>query len=159
MKDLDISLVEADLKDCQQILDMQIESFKSLLQKYQDYDTNPAAESLEHIQHRMAQNFTDYYFIHLNDQKIGVIRVVAAENDVFKISPIFILPEFQGKGYAKQAILKMEMRYPNARKWELATIKQEVGLCRFYESLGYKVTGRKTPIKTDMTIIGYSKNL
>ena len=159
MDNLGISLVKAEMKDCRQIYEMQIESFKDLLDKYQDYDTNPGAEPLEKIEQRMMQEFTDYYLICLDDKKIGAIRILELGDNVFRISGIFILPKYQGKGYAKQVILNVETRYPNAKKWQLDTVKQEIKLRCFYEAMGYKATGEEIKIQDGMTIMEYSKDL
>jgi len=156
---MEVSVEKANMSDCQLIYELQVESFKDLLDKYQDFETNPAAESLERIKLRMMQEFTDYYLICLNDKKIGAVRILKLDNDVFRISPIFILPNYRGNGYAKQSIHKLETLYPNAKKWEVATIKQERKLCCFYESLGYKSTETETQIQDNMTIIEYSKEV
>lgn len=152
-----ISLKQAKTEDCIQIYEMQIKSFKDLLNKYKDYSTNPGAETIERIEQRMAQPFTDYYFISLGDENIGAIRIVSLEENTFRISPMFILPEHQGKGFAQQAILEAELRYPQAEHWELDTIKQETKLCYLYEKMGYKPTGKEEKIQDDMTIIYYRK--
>ncbi len=41
------------------IHEMQINSFMPLLEKYQDYDTNPANEPLERVITRLNQSFND----------------------------------------------------------------------------------------------------
>jgi Acetyltransferase (GNAT) family. len=154
---LGISLRKAEMNNCVQIHKMQVESFSVLLDKYKDYSTNPAAESIERIEQRMSQEFTDYYFICLSDDIIGAIRVVRLNNHVCRISPMFILPHYQGMGYAQQAILEAESLYPQAKHWELDTIKQESKLCYLYEKMGYRATGKEEKVKDDMTIIFYSK--
>lgn len=159
MKNLCISFVRADMKDCQLIYDMQVESFKDLLDKYRDYETNPAAEPLERTEERMLLDFVDYYLICLGDKKVGALRVVRLDDHICRLGLIFILPKYQEKGYAKQSISKVEMLYPTAKKWELMTIKQEANLCCFYETMGYKFTGEETWIQDNMTIIGYSKGV
>lgn len=156
---MDISLKRADLSDCQLIHSMQIRAFGPLLEKYKDYATNPGAEQLEKVKQRMEQSFTDYFLIQLDNLSIGAIRVVRNTKDICRISPIFILPEFQGRGYASQAIKAVEAIYPEVSRWELNTIKQEENLCRLYESLGYAVSGREEEIKKDMTIIYYIKRI
>jgi len=158
MKNSEISLIKASMKDCQLIHKMQVESFKVLLDKYQDYDTNPAVEPLERIESRMSLDILDHYLICLSDEKIGSLRV-RTDNDTFRLGTIFILPEYQGKGYAKQSILKVEQLYPEVKKWGLATIKQESKLCHFYESLGYRLTSKEEQIQDDMTIVFYEKEL
>ena len=60
-------------------------------------------------------------------------------------------------GYAQQAITKAESLYPQARCWELDTIKQEAKLCHLYEKMGYKAAGEVKIIQEGMTIIKYIK--
>jgi len=160
-----ISLIKASMEDSKLIHEMQAEAFKDLLDKYQDYETNPGAELLERVELRMSVDVVDHYFICLEDKelaipkKIGSLRITRLDNDIINLGTTFILPKYEGKGYGKQAILKAEMLYPEARRWELGTIKQEAKLRHFYELLGYEATGEETQIHDDMTIIGYSKNL
>lgn len=40
-----ITLEKADISDAREIYDLQIESFKALLNKYQDFDYSPGAEN------------------------------------------------------------------------------------------------------------------
>ena len=42
-----IALEKADISDAREIYDLQIESFKELLNKYQDFDYSPGAEKPE----------------------------------------------------------------------------------------------------------------
>ncbi len=154
-----VQLLKADTDDCCQIHQMQIKAFAYLLDKYHDSTTNPGAEPLERIIQKMEQTFTDYYFIQLGDENIGAIRIVRLHNGACRISPMFILPEFQGKGYAQQAIKNIESLYPDACRWELDTIKQEPKLCYLYEKMGYVTTGKEEDIQPDMTIIFYEKQV
>lgn len=50
--DMEIFLNKAVFSDCGQIHKMQISAFTELLEKYRDYETNPASESLEKIQNK-----------------------------------------------------------------------------------------------------------
>ena len=156
---MEISLVKADMDDCQLIHEMQAKSYQELLDKYQDFDTNPGAEPLERIEWRMALDIVDHYFICFGSKKVGSLRVVKLDNDVFRLGSIFILPKYQGNGYAKQAILKAEKLYLNAKKWALTTIKQEAKLRHLYESLGYVATGQEEQIHDGMIIVYYQKEL
>lgn len=47
-----VTLIAAAREDMQAIWKMQIEAFTELLEKYQDYDTNPGAESFEKVMAR-----------------------------------------------------------------------------------------------------------
>lgn len=152
-----ISLSKAVFGDCVEIHRMQVSAFTELLLKYQDYDTNPASESLEIIEYKFNQDFTDYHFIMADNIKIGAVRVVKLSEETHRISPIFILPEYQNKGYAQKAVAEIENFYPNVKEWKLDTIKQEIKLCHLYEKCGYTATGKEEDIKDGMTIAYYQK--
>jgi len=145
------------MDDCQTIHEMQVESFRALLDKYNDYDTNPAAEPLNRVEQRMAQDFTDYYFICKAGLNVGAIRVLRLKEDTCRISPMFIIPKHQGNGYAQQAIQEVEALYPMTKNWELDTIKQETKLCYLYEKMGYQRTSKEENIKDGMDIVFYRK--
>lgn len=153
-----ISLVKAGVHDCNEIHQMQIVSFKELLDKYQDVKTNSGAEPITYIVRRMEQECNDYYFITLDGHHIGVIRILSLDNNRSRIAPMFMLPKFQGKGYAQQVIQQVEHLYPSTKVWELDTIKQERKLCHLYEKIWYLPTGKEEIIQEEMTIIFYEKH-
>ena len=74
-----IELIRASLKDAKEIWKMQVKSFKNLLDKYQDFETNPASETILNVEMRLKQNFTFFYFIFIDNKKVGAIRVVDCE--------------------------------------------------------------------------------
>ena len=63
-------------EDIETVWKMQVEAFSELLEKYQDYDTNPAAEKIDKVTARFEQPWTSYYFIMADCEKVGVIRVI-----------------------------------------------------------------------------------
>lgn len=155
---MEVKLLRANLGDVKEIHVMQIKSFKKLLDKYKDFDTSPGNESVEKIEARLKQDFTFYYFICIGQQKVGAIRIVDhKENRRNKrISPIFILPEFQGKGIAQEAIRLCE-KIHGKEKWELDTILQESRNCHLYEKMGYVQTGKTEVINEKLTLVFYLK--
>lgn len=122
-----IKLKKAKRDDAQKLVEMQIESFVPLYRKYRD------------------------------NEIVGAIRIRELDNKRYRISPIFILPRFHGKGIAKEVFRLIEEIYYDAKVWELDTILQEVGNCHLYEKLGYRRTGREEIINEKMTIIFYEK--
>ena len=152
-----IQLRKATIEDCEQIHEMQVVSFRALLDKYHDLETNPGAEPLARVVERMEQPFTDYYFIQLGDVPIGVIRIVRCSEGICRIAPLFILPEYQENGYAQAAILLAETFYPRVNVWQLGTILQEEKLSHLYEKLGYRKTGEQETIQPGMDIVFYMK--
>ena len=153
-----IELIRARLKDAKEIWEMQIKSFKKLLDKYQDFETNPANEFISNIEMRLKQNFTFFYFICIDNKKVGAIRIIdhKEENKNKRISPIFILPKYRNKGIA-QSVIKICEEIHGNNNWELSTILQEKGNCYLYEKLGYHSTGKTQVINDSLTLIFYEK--
>lgn len=131
-----IYLQQADMEDAPCIWEMQKTAFQKLLLKYEDYDTNPAREPLENI---------------------GAVSVTDREDGSAKrLAPIFLLPQFEGRGYGQTVIREVE-RIHGVHGWELDTIAQEDKLCYFYEKMGYIQTGEKIPVNENMTLVLYKK--
>ena len=156
---MQISLKKASIRDAEAIHRLQVESFLPLLRRYRDYETNPANEDVERVINRLKQPHTTYYFIILNGVRIGAIRLIFNdETRRARISPMFIVPEHQGKGYGQDAMALVE-GVVDAECWELETILQEEGNCYFYQKMGYRRTGVTREINDRMTIVFYKKLL
>ena len=152
-----LELKRARVEDAERIWNMQIESFRELLERYRDMETNPGNEPLEKAVMRINQPFTYFYFIEADGQTVGAIRVVDRKNgEPKRISPLFVLPEFQGRGYAQAAILEAE-RLHGSDNWSLDTILQEKGNCHLYEKMGYRQTGETEVVNERMTLVMYRK--
>ena len=112
-------------EDIETVWKMQVEAFSELLEKYQDYDTNPAVEKIDKVTARFEQPWTSYYFIMADCEKVGVIRVIDKKDGSRKrISPIWIMKEYRNRGYAQKAIEEAE-RLHGKDHWCLDTILQE----------------------------------
>ena len=155
---MEINLVRADLDDAKEIHAMQIAAFRELLEKYQDFETSPASESVEKVDARLRQDVTSYYFICVGQTKVGAVRVVDwkeyGKNK--RISPIFIMPEFQGRGIAQKALRLCEEAHGSGN-WELDTILQEPKNCHLYEKMGYRRTGKTEVVNDRLTLVFYEK--
>lgn len=153
-----IKLVRATAGDAEEIWNMQKTAFAGLLNKYRDYDTSPANEPLEKTVKRLNSPSTYYYFICAGGKTVGAIRIIdkKADGENKRISPIFIMPEYRGNGYAQAAIRAVEAIH-GAVGWELDTILQEEGNCRLYEKMGYRKTDKTKRINDEMTLILYQK--
>ena len=153
-----VTLKKAVREDMETIWRMQTEAFSELLDKYQDFDTSPATESLETIMAKFEQPWTAYYFIVQGDRIVGAVRVVNKNDGSRKrISPLWIMNEFRNKGYAQQAMIELEKIY-GSDHWCLDTILQEKGNLYLYEKMGYVPTGRIEHINERMDIVFYEKD-
>lgn len=154
---MEVTLIRASMEDAETIWQMQRAAFAELLEKYQDFDTNPGNETLEKVQWRLSLPATHFYFIRVNGVNAGAIRVIDHHNDSPKrISPLFVQPEFRGMGVAQSAIREAE-RIHGGSNWSLDTILQEKGNCHLYEKMGYKQTGDTKVVNDRMTLVFYAK--
>ena len=78
---------------------------------------------------RLNQSFAYFYFIVVDGEKVGAIRVVdkKEEGKAKRISPIFIMKQHRNNGYAQKAI-KLVEEIHGISNWELDTIIQERGI-------------------------------
>ncbi len=152
-----VALRKAHIEDYKIIHENQTIAFKPLLDHYKDYDTNPGMETTEKVREEIGQQHNDYYHILIEDSLIGMIRIRRKDNGVRRISRMYIMPDYQNKGYAQTAITLAESLYPEAKIWELDTILQETKLCHLYEKMGYKRTGEVIPVNVDMSLVSYQK--
>ena len=150
---------KATIEDATLIHSIQVEAFKPLLDKYHDIDTSPANETIQRTKDRLQQKQTDYYLIIYDKIMVGAIRIVRKDIQRYRVSPIFLLPEYQGKGIASATMQVVENFYEDAVVWELDTILEEPKLCGLYEKLGYSKTGKVTKLNERMTIVFYEKEL
>lgn len=154
---MEVTLIRASMEDAETIWRMQRIAFAELLEKYQDLETNPGSEPLEKVQWRLSLPATYFYFIRVDGVNAGAIRVVDnRDGSPKRISPLFVMPEFRGRGAAQAAIREAE-RIHGSANWSLGTILQEKGNCRLYEKMGYVATGETRVINERMTIIAYEK--
>ena len=127
---MSITLVKATESDMKEIWKMQVDAFKGLLEKYQDYDMSPASESYENVLNKYKQPWTSYYFIIRNNEKVGGVRVIDKKDGRRKrIAPIWIMPAYRNQGLAQLAMREVEKLYGSSH-WELDTILQEEGNMR-----------------------------
>lgn len=152
-----IQLVRVGLEEAPLLLSMQRQAFAGLLSIYQDFETSPACETIDRIFAKLRQPFTYFYLIRLDGRNAGAIRVVDQGDGTRKrISPLFVLPEYQNRGIAQAAIREAERRH-GADHWSLGTIAQEAKNCHLYEKAGYHLNGDSKIINDRMTLVFYEK--
>ena len=153
-----IELKPALRDDIEIVWRMQVEAFSGLLEKYQDYETSPAVEEMKSVAARFEQTGSKYYFIMAGDKPVGVIRIIdKMDGSRKRISPIWIMEEYRGRGYAQAAMEEAERIY-GKNHWCLDTILQEKGNLHLYEKMGYHQTGKIEHINDRMDIVFYEKD-
>ncbi|GAB6620341.1 MULTISPECIES: GNAT family N-acetyltransferase [Bacillus] len=155
---MEISLKKAIENDAAVLFQMQKDSFNPLLNKYKDYNTNPANESIEKTILRINNPNSNYYKMILDSNLVGAICISQKEIPYkFWISPMFIHPNYQGKGIAQKVLILIEKMFPEVRSFELATILEEERNCFLYEKMGYKRTEIIKKLNDKTTLIYYKK--
>ncbi|MGX8238696.1 GNAT family N-acetyltransferase [Exiguobacterium undae] len=152
-----IHLEPATDSDALALFELQVAAFSPLLKKYQDYDTNPANETIDRVYARIHHPTSTFLKIIADGQLVGAICIRWKEDVHFRISPLFLAPEAQGNGFAKQAMLLAEACYPQAETWELSSLFEETKTCQLYEKMGYVETGVRKPLTANATLIQYQK--
>ncbi|MED4531538.1 GNAT family N-acetyltransferase [Metabacillus fastidiosus] len=152
-----VRLEKAVDNDAQSIFDIQVKAFLPLLDKYKDYETNPANETIERVIKRINKTNGGFYKILVDSTLVGAICVFWKENTKFWISPMFILPAYQGKKIAQKAITLIEEMFPQVTIWELATLLEEERNCYLYEKMGYNKTEIRKKLNDNATLVFYKK--
>ncbi|KFN00980.1 hypothetical protein [Bacillus clarus] len=155
---MEIRLEKATEIDAETIFNMQVESFKPLLETYRDYKTNPASEKIERTIARINNPYGGYYKILVNHTLTGAICVYRKKETMqYWISPMFILPNYQGNVTAQKVLVLIEKMFPEATSWEFATILEDERNCYLYEKIGYMQTGLKKQLNENATLVYYKK--
>ncbi|MDX1805662.1 MAG: GNAT family N-acetyltransferase [Paenisporosarcina sp.] len=152
-----VTLEKAVEMDASAIFRIQVNAFMPLLEKYQDFNTNPANETIDRVVTRINNPCGDFYKILVDEILVGAIYIFWKEQTQFWISPMFILCKYQGQGLAQEAITLVEKLFPHATSWELATIIEEKRNCYLYEKSGYIKTSKTKKINVNTTLGFYKK--
>ena len=176
----EVELILATVDDAELIHNMKHKAFLPLYEKYLDDETSPVNEKIDKVIYQLTHSNSQYYLIKLREENVGAIRIACwikqnqnSENcdnsgnheqsepeyvqNILRISPLFILPEYQNRGIGQTAIRKVFDLYPNAVTWRLDTIKQEKGNCHLYEKCGFVRTGGEHIVNENMTLVDYEK--
>lgn len=159
-----IRLILATENDAELLHRLQVEAFTPLYEKYHDEETSPAKESLDTVRWKITdRSKSDFYIIEFENQPVGGIRVRSHNGGeiiegIRWISPIFVIPKFQGKSIAQKVIQKVFELYSDTLTWKLDTIKQEPGNCHLYEKCGFVRIGEDTVVNEQMTLVEYEKS-
>lgn len=153
---MEVALRPVKREEAEALWRLQVRGFAELLERYQDLETNPAAEPLEKTVMRLEQSHRFFYFILADGEVVGAISVRDMADGWKKLGPLWVLPECQGRGIAQQAIRLVEELH-GEHQWRLDTILQEKGNCHLYEKMGYRQTGESHVVNERMTLVDYVK--
>lgn len=153
---MDLTIRRTELSEAEEILSVQREAFKDDLEKYKDFRTNPANEPINRLIFKIEKN--THYTIFLENKIIGGAEI-RVENEVgCYINRIFLLPEYQNRGFGTRIMNFFENEYPKVRKWTLCTPFKNTRNAHFYEKLGYKKVGEHK-VSDCLSLVDYLKEI
>jgi GNAT superfamily N-acetyltransferase len=156
---MEIRLEKAVNDDAETIFQIQVKAFAPLLEKYKDTKTSPANETVDKVLTRINRPNGGFYKILADQALVGAICVYWKDETQFWISPMFILPDYQGQGIAQKAISIAEEMFNEATSWELSTILEEKRNCYLYEKMGFVRTGVTKKLNDLATLVFYKKRV
>jgi GNAT superfamily N-acetyltransferase len=149
-----LSIKRAGQNEAEILHKIKNEAFQKDLDTYQDFETNPACESIDQMLYKI--NASDYYAIYFEDQIIGGVAVQKNVDFEYRISPLYLSPSYQNKGLGTQIINLIFPLYPDARLWTLSTPKPSMRNSHFYEKFGFNSVGEHY-INERLTLTYYQK--
>lgn len=162
----EMKLLRANEEDTTLIHKMQYEAFFPLYEKYHDDETSPVKETIDKTAKKIRSGGSDYYKIQFQGTDVGAIRIVkkvskvhAETKNIFYISPLFILPEYQNQGIGFMVLQKVFKLYSRPAIWKLTTIKEEAANCHLYEKCGFVRVGKEHLVNEFMTLVDYEKRM
>lgn len=146
---------KSTLEDIESLLPIQKASFQEDLEKYEDFETNPACETKE----KLAENIKRYHHFTIldGDTVIGAIDV-RGNDERMHIDKVFISPESQNKGIGTASIQFLEEKFPNVKLWTLYTPYLSFRNHHFYEKFGYKKV-KEVQLTSKLILFKYEKSL
>ena len=153
-----IAIARFERGDIDDVYAIQRAAFRPLYEKYHDDGLNPYLESRETILQKYTREGIVGYIFKMGGLTVGAVRVgISDAGKSGRIAGLCVMPNYQGRGIAQEALLEIEMMHPGIEKWCLDTIQEETGNCYLYEKIGYKKTGKTEVINEKMTLVFYEK--
>ncbi len=152
-----VRLQPAKAEDAIRLTEMQARAFMPSVQRHGGFETSPASETPDRMLERITAAQSHAFIIMADNRQAGMIRIKELGEGAYKISPIFVLPEFQNQGIGKAAMRLTMEKFPCARLWTLFCVREEEKNVCFYEKLGFYKTGVERKLTGSITLIEYER--
>ncbi|PPA70331.1 GNAT family N-acetyltransferase [Jeotgalibacillus proteolyticus] len=150
---MSLNFRKSAMEDIDRLLPIQRASFQDDLEKYEDFETNPACETAE----KLTENIRKYHHFTILDGEtvIGAIDV-RGNNERMHIDKVFISPGNQNRGAGTEAIRFLEKQFSDVKLWTLYTPHLSFRNHYFYEKFGYKKT-KEVRLTPKLILFKYEK--
>lgn len=125
MRGINMEIVKLEANEAPKALRLIKISFTPLLNKYSDFNHNPATKCLDHLLDEINYPTSDSYFLKNRGNILGYVRTNKRSIIEYSISDLCIAPVYQGHGYAQFFLKELEKKYQMAKKWSLVTVLEE----------------------------------
>lgn len=116
---MNIRIARTNMEEAQELLNIQKLAFQSDLEKYRDFATNPAAESLISFIQRIL--ISQHYTIFIDEEIAGSIDIRKISEDHYVLNQLCLNPKWQNRGFGSKIMKMMEEMFPNVTIWSLKT--------------------------------------
>ena len=150
---MDIKILEAELKDLEEILALQKIAYTSEAEIHDDYSIPPLHQTMDEIR----EEFQSQIFLKVikENKIIGSVRAYEKNGTCF-VGKLIVEPECQNAGIGTRLMAKIEKRFENVRRFELFTGYKSKKNLYLYIKIGYKEF-RREEISGKLTLIFLEK--
>ena len=150
--------------EAEELSQIQKAAFKPLYEKYHDED-NPYLRGPEDILRRL-NKFNRHYTIMCDEKTVGgiVYRLYGKRSPSeeigegeYYLARIYIHPDYQNNGIAREAILLCEKEFPDAKSYFVDFPEDMDKNRRCYQGAGYSETGERTRWGEDAPVLAMFK--
>ena len=148
-----MNITKAELKDLQDILDLQYLAYQSEAALFNNKDIPPLKETLEEL----TEEFNKGIILKMTDgdKIIGSVRAYEKRRTAY-IGKLMVHPDYRNQGYGTMLLKAIEKFYFECRL-ELFTSTKSVDNIRLYESLGYRKF-KEQKVDDELTFVYLAKD-
>ena len=137
-----IKIEKVELKDAENLLEVQKRAFEKYAIKYGEFDSNPYNMSLHRMQFNINYRFGQYYKVideETNNIIGGIFGFELDQKEIMKIAQFYLLDGYQSLGYGSMVLKYFIEKNPQVEKWYVDTILQEEYNVEFYKHAGFEI--------------------
>ncbi|MBU3810221.1 MAG: GNAT family N-acetyltransferase [Candidatus Niameybacter stercoravium] len=153
---MNIYIEKAKMEDINELNNIQKAAFKRLYAIYKD-EKSPYLKGVDEMIKWLSLDKILYWKIYYNGRLCGGIAYYKKSEGKYYLARLYIDPQYQGKGIAKQVILLCEREILDAKRYTLDFPIDQIANRKCYESAGYIDTGMREVINSKLTLAIYEK--
>lgn len=152
-KSIKVMIELASIEDAKEILDLQKIAYMSEAERYNDYAIPPLTQTIDQIK----AEFENRICLKASTETriVGSVRGYM-EEETCHIERLIVHPEFRKRGIGTRLLKEIEVRFKQAKRYELFTGHRSENNLRLYSKLGYKPY-KKQIVSDSLTLVFMEK--